>query len=123
MTEALALRLRCRPGALWEARRAVDTVHGLSPSTRDALKLVASELVANSVRHGRLRDDDHIDLAINALPDHVRVDVRDPGVGFVRPSADKHGGGHGLAIVQRLARHFGISRNNDTHAWAEINHS
>ena len=93
---------------------------GVSPSTHDSLRIVVNELVANSLRHGGLGQHDHIDVTVETRPDHLRVDVYDRGVGFTHPSADKRRSGIGLAMVQRLARHFGISRNGHTHAWAEI---
>ena len=44
--------------------------------------LLVSELVTNSVRHGGLRPDQEIELTVQASPNHLRVEVAEPGEGF-----------------------------------------
>jgi two-component sensor histidine kinase len=114
------MQLSCRPESLRELRQAVDTLDDLAPSVADAVKIVANELAANSIRHSDLDENDPIDIAIETRHEDVRIDVRDNGTGFTPWSKPRGSGGHGLPIVQSLSRAFGISHNGQTHAWAEI---
>ena len=47
------------------------------------------------------------------------LDIRDRGTGFTSPRGTTEEA-VGFPLVQGLSRHFGISRNGDTHAWAEV---
>jgi hypothetical protein len=58
------------------------TLDHLPPATHDALKLVATELASNSLRHSGLGDDDHFDVVIDTRGGRPRVDVRDGGNGL-----------------------------------------
>jgi anti-sigma regulatory factor (Ser/Thr protein kinase) len=117
---SLALQLPCRAESLRELRQAVDTLESLAPPVSDAVKIVANELAANSIRHSDLAPNDSIDVSIETRSQDVRIDVRDHGTGFTTPGKPRGSGGRGLPIVQSLSRAFGISHNGMTHAWAEI---
>jgi anti-sigma regulatory factor (Ser/Thr protein kinase) len=82
-----------------------------------------SELVTNSVRHGRLADDAVISLHIESRPDAVRVEVTNPGDGFLPPdralTLDQESG-WGLFLVDELADRWGIDADGGTHVWFEI---
>ena len=119
MTSSLNLDVRCRAESLKLVRTALDDLAGLDAYTRDTLKLVVTELVANAIRHSDLSADDQISVTVRANGDRVRIDVRDEGTGFTFPTRNVTGG-RGLALVQSLSDHFGISRDGITHAWAEI---
>jgi two-component sensor histidine kinase len=119
VTSSLNLDVHCRAESLQLVRTALDDLDGIDPYTRDTLKLVVTELVANAIRHSDLRGEDSISVAVRTNGDRVRVDVRDEGTGFTFPSG-KMAGGRGLPLVQSLSNHFGISRDGVTHAWAEI---
>ena len=92
---------------------------GLKPEALCALTVVANELVANCIRHSDLTDSDHIEVEVRCHAKHVRIDIRDRGTGFTPPQGTTEDS-RGFPLVQGLSRHFGISRNGDTHAWAEV---
>ncbi len=119
MASSLNLDVCCRAESLKLVRAALDDLDGLDPYTRDTLKLVVTELVANAVLHSDLGKGDSISVAVGANGTRVRIDVRDHGTGFTFPTSSVPGG-RGLPLVQSLTNHFGISRNGITHAWAEI---
>ncbi|MFI8454323.1 ATP-binding protein [Kitasatospora sp. NPDC085464] len=78
-----------------------------SSTTGDDARLVASELLANAVRHtaGPLAmdlDDDRSRLRITVTD--PRADITPPDPGSHQPARI---GGHGLFIVDRLALHWG----------------
>ena len=119
MASSLNLDVCCRAESLRLVRAALDDLDGLDPYTRDTLKLVVTELVANAVLHSDLGADDHISVAVDTNGARIRIDVRDEGTGFTFPTGSVPGG-RGLPLVQSLTNAFGISRNGITHAWAEI---
>ncbi len=110
------------------ARRAVDCVPELEPSTEAAfnVRLLVSELVGNSVKHGGLGEDDIITLDIDVCDGTVRVEVHDPGPGFERDAASPSefgvsGGGRGLFLVDALADRWDVERlSGRTCVWFEI---
>ena len=121
MATSLSLRVRCRPESLREVRDAVDTLDTLDQRTFDAVKLAANELVANSVAHSGLDEDDYIEVTVARQRDLVRIDVHDAGDGFTMPDGQpQRFGGRGLAMVQALSTLMGISHTGITHSWAEI---
>jgi hypothetical protein len=87
-------------------------------------RLLANELVANSVLHAGLGPDDRLDLTIELFADHVRVDVIDGGRWrYQRTSAPRPvdvSSGHGLVLVGALADRWGIVKNGATRVWFEL---
>ena len=81
----------------------------------DDVLLVVSELVSNSVRHSQSRD---IDVKVEALDGHIRVEVSDDGPGF-SPNQPR-GEGLGLGIVEKLAERWGLSAGDRFTVWAEL---
>ena len=118
MNGSFTLQVRCHPDSL---RRVRESLRGLElePEALSAVTVVAHELVANSIRHSDLAEEEHIEIEVRCQGSYVRIDVRDGGTGFTAPEQSTETG-RGFPMVQALSRHFGISRNGQTQAWAEV---
>ena len=115
-------RMRAGLGAPAEARRVVGALP-LGEGTRDRLALLVTELVTNSIRHGRLAASDPIELELAGDDGQVWIAVHDRGPGFEPDGAD--GGvrdpGYGLAIVAALADEWGVETGPDgCTVWCEL---
>lgn len=87
------------------------------------LLLLTSELVNNSVVHGKALEHDVIEIEVRATPGGVRACVSDPGSGFSpqrRTRAEDEPGGWGLELVERLAERWGVERAERTSVWFEL---
>ena len=120
----LHLQLRSGPQAAGEGRHALDRLHGVLDDDRlRELRLLVTELVTNSIRHGT-RPGDWITLDVDINPDAVRVVVRDRGPGFQpQPKPEPHHdrpGGWGLCLVDRLADRWGVDADAGTAVWFEM---
>ena len=70
----IELRLRGVPGAVPEARRAVDRLQDeAAPHVLENMRLLVSELLTNSVRHADLGKNGEIRLRIMTAPDRFRI--------------------------------------------------
>jgi anti-sigma regulatory factor (Ser/Thr protein kinase) len=122
---ALDLGLAPSARAPAEARRSVvRSLDRLDPRILSRVRLLVSELVANSVRHARLTPTDRIRVKVRQDPGHVRVVVTDPGGGFEPPRPRPDPGstsGWGLYLVDRLADRWGVQAGDDTRVWFELN--
>jgi two-component sensor histidine kinase len=90
---------------------------GLDPDIDHTVSLLVSELVTNAIHHARpLRG-----IGVQAFlgPDYARVEVRDTGRGF-DPSDPEFRSGHGLRLVDKLARSWGVERSDYTCVWFEV---
>ena len=86
-------------------------------------RLLASELVTNSIGHGELPDAASLRLAVQLRDGALRVEVRDPGTsGAVAPREPdrERGGGFGLHLVDLVATRWGVNRTGGTHVWFEV---
>lgn len=87
--------------------------------TRDA-SLIASELLANAVLHGR----PPIEVRVARLAEGLRIDVRDSGEGDIVPPHEVEPlaqGGLGLRVVSHLASRWGVDPLPDGKTvWAEL---
>lgn len=101
------------------ARDAVDALTtAAQPRAVDDARLLISELVTNSVRHGA---GDNVTVMIDAeRPGVLHCEVIDDGTGFVpRARGNRTIGGWGLALVEQLAGSWGV-RNGPTQVWFEL---
>jgi anti-sigma regulatory factor (Ser/Thr protein kinase) len=124
MGEMRRLSLEPDPRALRVARDAVAALGPAIPNdVVDRARLVLGELVANSIRHGRLRPGERIDVTIELMPDRLRCTVVDPGHGLNR-AADAwwfaERAGWGLRMTEALASRWSVERRRGTEAWFEI---
>jgi anti-sigma regulatory factor (Ser/Thr protein kinase) len=85
--------------------------------------LVVSELVTNSVDHGRPHEGDGIEVSWDLSPDRLLLSVHDAGTGSipvagqVEPHAPR---GRGLAIVTALSAHWWVDQVDGTRVTAEL---
>lgn len=92
---------------------------------RDAALLV-SELVTNSLRHGALQADERIALLVRVSARVLQVSVSDPGRGFADRSGNRvqvspsRQSGWGLHLVNQLATRWGVSSEDPTIVWFEM---
>jgi anti-sigma regulatory factor (Ser/Thr protein kinase) len=120
--QLLRIELPPRWDAAQLARRALEARFGdvLRPGGLQALLLVVSELVNNSVQHGRAKP---IQLRISADKDAVvRGEILDDGCGAVAirdPSTNPLDGGLGLRLVDALVDRWGV-RDGSTNVWFEM---
>ena len=103
------------------ARNALDElVPELGDATLEDARLLVTELVTNSVRHGQ---GESVRVILDRRgPDQLRCEVVDDGSGFLpiaRPAHADQDGGWGLHLVERLARDWGV-REGSTHVWFEL---
>ena len=112
------LALEPDPRAARQARRALVEAH-IPEELEHTVGLLATELIANSLRHAGLQDDQKILFAARFVTDMVRVEVHDPGPGF-DPDTRHTGRGYGLRMVDKLATRWGVERDGGTRVWFEI---
>ena len=122
----LELRLPPGPEAARRARTQLDRLRGhFQDSALDVVRLLVTELVTNSIRHGSPRDE--VDLEVDVYANAVRVEVTDSGPGFEleqppRPHDDRPGG-WGLCLIDRLSDRWGVDRGDGTRVWFELERS
>jgi anti-sigma regulatory factor (Ser/Thr protein kinase) len=87
-------------------------------------RLLASELVTNSVRHAGLAPArDSVRVGVELATGVLRLRVEDSGTtGTLVPRTPDpaSGSGYGLNIVAGLASQWGVSRNGSTTVWAVL---
>jgi anti-sigma regulatory factor (Ser/Thr protein kinase) len=129
------LRLPPDPTSPARARQALDPLEErFDEDTLFKLRLLVSELVTNSVRHARLRARDLIAVRVLCELRALRVEILDAGPGFAASAGmlTRRGweyqhthdpewpGGWGLSIVESLADSWGITRDEGTTVWFEV---
>jgi anti-sigma regulatory factor (Ser/Thr protein kinase) len=125
MPVELDLNLPPRAEAAAYARHSLEDLdRDLQPEVRESLRLLVSELVTNSVRHGDLSASDRIRLRLADRGDRIRVEVTDPGDGFDSrpvPAPDPESpSGWGLFLVSRIADRWGTFGDTPTTVWFEL---
>ena len=93
------------------------------PSGRQDLRLLATELVANAVRHTGVADGS-LELRVRLTGDVVHLSVADDGPGFELPetpvTAPEGPGGWGLYLVDQCAVRWGTERGERHRVWLEL---
>lgn len=101
------------PQAPYAARRELEALsQDLDVREQHLLALLTSELVTNSVVHGRMREEGVVRLDVTITDALIRVEVRDRGIGFDPPAAsekDPLEGHWGLELVDRLADRWEVT--------------
>jgi anti-sigma regulatory factor (Ser/Thr protein kinase) len=120
-TEAAADVLLALPPDPAAARRARVALQGarLPEDLQHTVDLLATELIANAVRHAGLRPGQQITFAARFIGDFIRVEVHDPGPGF-DPERSRGGKGFGLRMVDKLASRWGVEAGPGTRVWFEV---
>jgi hypothetical protein len=121
---SISVELVPGPGCPAHGRAALSPLVGaLAVQDYSDLRLLVSELVTNSVRHARLGPDDRIRLQVEISDRVLRVEVSDPGEGFVaniREPGARGPGGWGLFLTEQLADRWGVGRDGEwTTVWLE----
>ena len=96
----------------------------LAPLDMETVELLATEMMANAVRHANLDGGRPIALRVFLYRDRIRVQVHDHGPGFApevhAPDAGSDSG-RGLFLIDRLASEWGVIGGDDgTTVWFEI---
>jgi anti-sigma regulatory factor (Ser/Thr protein kinase) len=111
-------------------RAARDVADVLAPLAGDLgtdlhadLRLLATELVANAVRHTGVADGS-LELRVRMTGDVVHVSVADDGPGFEAPErpviAPEGPGGWGLYLVDQCAARWGTEHGDRHLVWLEL---
>lgn len=123
----LRLSIAGGPRAPARARAWLQNAAAWLPDELEAnLLLLTSELINNSVRHGRVGESDVIDIEVRATADGLRAEVSDSGPGFVpreRAGELDDPGGWGLVLVESLAERWGVHNAERTSVWFELTRS
>ncbi|MDQ3587078.1 MAG: ATP-binding protein [Actinomycetota bacterium] len=125
MAEVRQLRLGGReaPGAAREFVAAVARDAYRDEAFAETLRLVVSEVVTNSVRHGHGGQDRCVELTVEVAPRRLRLEIADEGPGFeptAPPGAPDRPGGWGLVLVDSLADRWGVETSPGTRVWLEM---
>lgn len=120
----LSLRFAGSPHAPSAARHAVDGLEDhLDEAMLEDLRLLVSELVTNSIRHGGVGATSYVGLDVSISDGMVRVEVSDTGSGFdPSPLAPDWGraGGWGLYLLEEIADRWGTLREDGSCVWFEM---
>ena len=122
----LSLRLSSDPRAATVAREALDALEGrVDGDLLSDLRLLVTELVTNSVRHGHGGPGSSVHVEVSVRPEVVRAEVTDAGPGFspaARSPVQDEASGWGLVLVEELADRWGVHSDVRNLVWFEIDH-
>ncbi len=114
-------KFRGLPQAVGAARRALrEWERHFEPDTFYDLSLCVSELVTNTVQHGK-PEGDEIELVVRRGGELARAEVRTPQPDVVvTPSPIATSSDWGMFIVDRVADRWGVDHSDGTAVWCEI---
>lgn len=122
----IAVDIPLRPEAASEARAYLRRLKGSVPDAKfDAITIIVSEIVTNSVIHSGSHDSSDISLKVSVGEGHARGEIYDDGFGFERPASPmrtpESQGGWGLYLIDTLSEDWGVSRSGGrVCVWFEI---
>lgn len=119
----LEMHLAAVPSSVPAVRLALeDALTSLaSTQTIDDVRLLASEVTANAVRHAGVRGHS-LDVVLDVDRGVIRVEVVDGGVGFEPPRPpriEREVGGYGLFLVEALSDRWGTLTSPRFGVWFE----
>jgi len=121
----LSFEVEARPEHVFMVRQALERM-GLPRVVLDDAKLLASELVTNSLRHAGLRPEDLVHVTALWSGAVLRVIVRDAGstglpnfAGAIRPEPGAQSG-WGLFLVDQIASRWGTNLGGRPGYWFEL---
>jgi anti-sigma regulatory factor (Ser/Thr protein kinase) len=113
-----------RAPSLMRSRLDSELAGGLPDQQLADLHLLTSEVVTNSVRHGRVGSDGWVSSNVSVTGDRVRVEVRDSarirGLPHVREPDYENGGGFGLFLLDEVAARWGVEQDPGLCVWFEV---
>ncbi len=87
------------------------------------LRLLTTEVVANSVRHGGVDEAGWVTTSVSRAGSNLRVEVRDSGAAgepWPRRPDFENGGGFGLFLVDQIASSWGFEKGSGLCVWFEL---
>ena len=124
MARTLHTRLPLGPTAGVRARRSLESFRAyLDHHSFEALRLLVTELVNNSLKHSGRPEGDPIDLKVELSERKVRAEVVDQGAAppMIDPTPTGHReSGWGLFLLDRLAEDWGFTSGGPTRVWFEL---
>jgi serine phosphatase RsbU (regulator of sigma subunit)/anti-sigma regulatory factor (Ser/Thr protein kinase) len=125
-TVDLTLELPSAAESAGAAREALAPLgERLEDSQLETVRLLVTELITNSVKHGD--GGEAVTVTVELNPESVRVEVSDGGSGFEPPpppdNPPESPSGWGLYLVDRLAARWGIEDEGGARVWFELKRS
>jgi two-component sensor histidine kinase len=117
--ETLTVRLLGGLDAPARARSALGS-HSSLASLFEPVRLLVTELVTNSVKHGGAGPTQLIEVVLTSSPNKVRVEVADRGPGFEPEVKPREFGGFGFLLVDKIADRWGVLSDRGSRVWFEI---
>jgi len=113
------------PGNTEAARVAREAVtflaEGIPQEELETARLLVTELVTNSVRHGPTGRKATVKLHVGVERDLLRIEVADRSTTPARRKPPTHGGGYGLALVDAMASRWDAGPQNGRNVtWFEL---
>jgi anti-sigma regulatory factor (Ser/Thr protein kinase) len=120
MEESLSITTKGGDDTALRVRTALAALNGGLAEKREDVRLLATELLSNAVRHAGAGPDTLIHFELAAAPERIRAKVVYPGAPFeAKPSPDERK--FGLFLVDDLSDRWGVERTEDRNrVWFEI---